>query len=412
MEYTETTSTSWFSRIGSSFGGVVFGIILLVAGTGLLIWNERDFVQTRDALNEALSVTVELPDTRKIEPAFNGQLVHAIGYAETKDMLRDSLFGIGGVGIALERQVEFYQWVEHSKTEKHKSIGGGEETITTYSYAPEWVKHRVDSQQFHAPEARSQYRNFTLLMVENQTQYASHVSLGAYRLPDFLIRAIGGAQPFNVMLDNATKSKLNHDLLTARSNFRPMQTGSLNDFLGSNILLHEQGNLLYVGEQPTMPQIGDVRLSFTMTPQATISIIAKVHGNTFEPFHAANGKDVSSLALGEVSLEKMFADEHSSNATITWILRAVGTILIIIGLATVFKPLAVIASVIPLFGTIVEAGTTLVSVLLGLAWSLIVMAIAWLAFRPVTGLLMLAVACASIFLLYLKGANTRQLRRA
>ena len=76
MEYTETTSTSWFSRLGSSFGGIGFGIVLILAGTGLLWWNEGDFVKTRDALNEAQGAAVELPDVNRVDAALNGKLVH------------------------------------------------------------------------------------------------------------------------------------------------------------------------------------------------------------------------------------------------------------------------------------------------------------------------------------------------
>ena len=33
MTYTETTQTSWGSRLGGAFKGIVAGIVLLVAGT-------------------------------------------------------------------------------------------------------------------------------------------------------------------------------------------------------------------------------------------------------------------------------------------------------------------------------------------------------------------------------------------
>ena len=31
-----------------------------------------------------------------------------------------------------------YQWVEDSKSETQKTLGGGEETVTTYTYKKEW----------------------------------------------------------------------------------------------------------------------------------------------------------------------------------------------------------------------------------------------------------------------------------
>ena len=38
----------------------------------------------------------------------------------------------------LNRKVEMYQWVEDSKSETQKTLGGGEETVTTYTYKKEW----------------------------------------------------------------------------------------------------------------------------------------------------------------------------------------------------------------------------------------------------------------------------------
>ena len=37
MAYTETTSTSFFSRLGNSFSGIGMGIALVIAGT-VLLW--------------------------------------------------------------------------------------------------------------------------------------------------------------------------------------------------------------------------------------------------------------------------------------------------------------------------------------------------------------------------------------
>ena len=56
-----------------------------------------------------------------------------------------------------------------------------------------------------------------------------------------------------------------------------------------------------------------------------------------------------------------------------------------------------------ILGTIVGAGTGLVCTLLGLAWSLIIISIAWLRFRPIVGGAMIGVAVLLIAALYFKG---------
>jgi hypothetical protein len=167
MAYTQTTSTSWFSRLGSSFRGIGMGLFLIAAGTALLWWNEGNFVATGDALNEAHAITQPLGDISRVDPSKNGQLVHATGPVETKDMLTDPVFGLSLNAIRLERKVEYFQWVEESRSETRDKLGGGTETVTTYTYVQRWVNAPVDSARFRDPTAPRLKRNFILANVEN-----------------------------------------------------------------------------------------------------------------------------------------------------------------------------------------------------------------------------------------------------
>ena len=101
MAYTETTTTSWFSRIKNSFAGVLTGIGLIIGGTCLLWWNEGDFVATRDALIEAQKVTEEMPDISAVSAEMNGKVVHATGKATTSDVLTDPDFRVSATAISL-----------------------------------------------------------------------------------------------------------------------------------------------------------------------------------------------------------------------------------------------------------------------------------------------------------------------
>jgi hypothetical protein len=133
MAYQEVTHESWFSRLGKSFSGIVTGIILIIAATVLLYWNEGRTVKTGGAIGEAQMQTVQMGDISKVDPSFNGKVIYATGRADTKDMLQDPVFGVGKVAIKLDRDVEYYQWKENSRTEKRKKLCGGEETVTTYT---------------------------------------------------------------------------------------------------------------------------------------------------------------------------------------------------------------------------------------------------------------------------------------
>ena len=413
MAYTETTSTSWFDRLGSSFRGIGLGLVLIIAGTALLWWNEGDFVGTGDALREAQSLTRELGDISKLDPSKNGQLVHGVGPVATNDTLNDPVFGVSINAIRLERTVEFYQWMEQSKSEKKKKLGGGEETVTTYTYAPKWTSRPVDSSEFTDPQARTANKNIVLADLENFKTQATNVTFGAYRLPEFMINSLSGAISLNVNLSETTIAKLNKDLALAAQEARgeaQVPQDDANNMLTQQTsaqMVHASGDTVLLGASPSTPRIGDVRVTFKETRPATVSILAKLNGNTFETYRASNGKTVSQLSMGTRSLENMYGAAHSSNAAMTWVLRVVGALFIITGLKLIVAPLAVIADVIPLLGSIVGAGVGLVCTLLGLAWSLVIIAIAWLRFRPLIGGGILALAAVLIALLYIKGRSRK-----
>ena len=194
----------------------------------------------------------------------------------------------------------------------------------------------------------------------------------------------------NVKMDEDARTQIENSIFAANPHMRPLRKAAV-----------QEG-----AEAPAAsaaPRIGDVRVTFTAVYPADISIIAKFNGNTFEKVYTSNGKTVSRLNMGVVSSEQMFGKAHRSNSTWTWILRVVGTFLVIGGLKSIVAPLSVLASVIPLLGTIVGAGTGLVCSLLGFAWSLIIISIAWLRFRPLIGGAMIGVAVLLIAALYFKG---------
>jgi hypothetical protein len=400
MAYTETTSTSWFTRIKNSFAGTLVGIGLVIGGTCLLWWNEGDFVATRDALIEAQKVTEELPDISRVSAEANGKVIHAIGQATTKETLNDPLFNISAPAISLQRSVQYYQWTEQSKTEKTKELGGKEVTTTTYTYSKQWVSRPVDSSAFHDPEARQKNTNHVRLSAENQTFYARNVTFGAYRLPDFFIRAISTDPGFTITLSEQAREALARRLV-------PQAATNAAAMAGAKELIHASPTGMFIGKDEAQPRIGDMRVKYKAALPAEVSIIAKVAGDTFTRYAASNGKTISRLAMGARGLDEMFADAHSGNSTMTWILRAIGTVMIIAGLQMTVAPLSVLVGVIPFLETIVGGGLGFVCLLLGLAWALVVIAIAWIFYRPLLGIALFAAAAALIALLYMRGRKRK-----
>lgn len=361
MAFTETTRTSYGKRLGNSLGGVLMGVILFIAGTALIWWNEGRAVKTTKMLKEAQGQVVELTDLSQVDPSFEGKLAHAMGFANTTDSLYDSQFKAGVRGIALHRTAEFYQWVEDSQSESKDKLGGAEETTTTYTYHLEWVSDPVSSADFHDPSYRD--KNTVRQNVEDLDLYAKDVTFGAYKLNNNQIRSIGGEMPLQV---------------------------------------DSTSNVIYIGENPAKPEVGDVRITFTKVLPAEISIVAAVSGNTFVPFQAKNGKTFSALRMGDVAQEEIFEEEHATNKMLLWVLRFVGFFLIFIGLKSIFGIVETLLQVLPFLADIVGWGVGLVCGLAALVWTLVVAAIAWVAYRPVVAIVLLAIAAAAIFLVVSK----------
>ncbi len=389
--YTEVTRTSYGDRIGNSFKGIIFGIILFIAGTALLYWNEGRAVRTGDAINEAQLATVELPSIDTIDTAFNGKMVHATGKAITKDVLKDSVTGVNANAIALIRNVSYYQWVEKSRTKEEKNLDGSVTKVTTYTYEKKWVGSPVNSSSF---KKSSNHENSVLLELKSKTWTAENVSFGAYALPEYLIKSVGGAEVFAPVVNSEALQKSLFPTYVVNDENKP--------------LVHVRQDILYLGEEPNAPEIGDIRITYSAKPQADVSILSRVKGNSFEKFLASNGEDFYQLDMGIVNASVMYQGAKDANSMLTWILRGVGMLLIVIGLNRIIAPLVTIASIVPLLGDLFGAGAGLAATLCGVAWSCIIIAIAWIRFRPILGISLLVGAGILIVLLYLRGKNKKK----
>jgi len=139
MAYQETRTVGYGSQVGSSFKGIGTGILLFLAGTALLWWNEGRAVKTDKMLNEAEGVTQVLESIKKIDPEMDGELVYATGLATTEDSLVDATFGVGAKAIKLVRDVEYYQVMEEAHEKEEDKLGGKKEIVTTYNYKEGWT---------------------------------------------------------------------------------------------------------------------------------------------------------------------------------------------------------------------------------------------------------------------------------
>ncbi len=71
--------------------------------------------------------------------------------------------------------------------------------------------------------------------------------------------------------------------------------------------------------------------------------------------------------------------------TLTWILRGVGFVLVLIGLVCITGPLTTLFAVLPFLESIVGTGAFLVAFTLAVPITLLTIAVAWIAHRPLIG---------------------------
>lgn len=373
--YTEITTQSWFSRIKDSFFGVLLGLLLFIASFFVLWLNEGHSVKTAEALREVQQTVIALPGP-EVSPQNEGKLIYVNGTAATSEMLTDEITEVPVHAIKLLREVEMYQWVESSKSQTKEKVGGSKETVTTYTYETKWSGASQDSAAFKKPAGHA---NPTMTH-SNATIAAHHVSLGSFLLSPGLIDKIG-----------ATESLAFHDADLEKIPAAIRSKTKLSD------------GYLYIGNQgepnPVSPRVGDYRIRYRIVPrEISLSIIARQISNSFEPYRTKNGQFMELLETGIVSADLIVNNAQKSNQLMTWLLRLLGFVLMFIGLGLCFKPLSVLGAVIPVMGRIVGAGTGMIAFSIALALSLMTVAIAWIVYRPVMAIILIAGAVLAVYL--------------
>ena len=367
--FTEVTGQSWFSRLLESIKSVLLGIVLFVVAFPVLFWNEGRAVRTAKSLAEGASAVVSVPaDT--VNAANEGKLVHMTGEATTAETLSDPEFGVSAPAIKLNRRVEMYQWEEQKKSQSKTKLGGGTETVTTYTYRQAWSPSLVDSSSFKHSEG---HENPRVMPVASGSWTAEKVTLGAFTLAGAQVGLLDKSEDFSV--DEKAATALPPDM---KERAKPASGG------------------YYLGRDPASPAIGDTKVSFQIVPPATVSIVARQIGSTFEAYQAKAGDSILLLDYGTLSADSMFKSAEEANAALTWILRVGGFLLMALGLFLVFRPIAVFADVIPILGSFLGMGIGLFVGVVAACLTLVTIAVSWLFFRPLLGIALLVLAAAGI----------------
>ena len=445
MAYQEIKTVGYGSRVGSSFKSIGTGIILFLAGTALLWWNEGRAVKTEDMLDEVAANYVEMQNPNKKDASLEGELICGTAMATTEDSLTDAQFGIGAKAISLRRNVEYYQWVEHVSETKKDKLGGSEEITKEYTYTKEWVSRPVESAQFMDPVYQN--KNMVLATYDDEELYAENVSWGAYKLTESLIHRISSSEGLELAMTEDLLKQLDKSTQTAYERFygvqkqqptqQPVQQPAIPDSIKALLsdsakavldsiqavndsinkamanaenkkdleYVHQASNVLYFGRVPGSPEVGDVRVTFEKVVPAKVTVMAVVDGDSFKSYKSKNGKRFERLVMGKKSGDEIVDSDKDANSMFTWILRLVGILMVIGGLKGIFGFIETILKVVPFIAGIFGWGVGVICTVVGVVWSLIVIAIAWLFYRPILAICLLAIAAFLIWVFAFKGKD-------
>lgn len=142
-----------------------------------------------------------------------------------------------------------------------------------------------------------------------------------------------------------------------------------------------------------------------MAPAHEVTVVAVVDGVGFKPFKAKNGYTLEKLVMGRKTMDQFFEDEQETNTFNTWAYRVLGIVMVIGAMKLIFGFVVTLTRIVPFLSTIVGWGVGVICTVLGVVWSLLVIAVAWLFYRPIVGIALLAIAGVLVWIFALGGKN-------
>lgn len=379
--FTETTTTSWGSRITGAIAGMIFSPLALLAGCGVLIWNEGNVVKRAQSLDEGEKQVISVP-ADKIDATNVGKLVHVTGKTSVADKLTDKDFGISESAVKLLRVVEMYQWDEKKESKRRNN-----KTTTTYSYSKKWLTGVENSRSFH----KSGHDNPGFMPLHSHDEIADHVALGAFQLSTNQIAQIDHREPRPITADEfaALPEHVRRD---------GEQRGGEVYLPVTRWVAHAPQDQLNKEFKPPSaagaendPQIGDIRVKYLVVTPGPATIVGRQTDRGIEAFPTKAGKPILEFRTQTLSAHEMFEAARADNTMWAWIFRAIGVGVIFAGFMLLTGPLTALADWIPGVNSLVSGGMFVISLGGTLIVGSLVIAVAWLAYHPIFAVGVLAI---------------------
>ncbi len=192
--------------------------------------------------------------------------------------------------------------------------------------------------------------------------------------------------------------------------YLPLNGFNFNNY--SNIKVFTDKNsipILFLGTGTiNNPNIGDFKICFEIINHNTYSIIAKQKDNTLDAFETSNGKSILLVEPGNVTSDKMFEKAQSENVFLTWVIRILSMVALFFGIKLMFEFWQILPKLIPFTKNILELGIHIYNGIIALTFSSIIISLAWIAFRPLIGGVILLILIGLILMLYKRSLSSKK----
>lgn len=378
MDEQDQNTLSWFDTLKSSLKGLLFGIILLLAGIVLLFWNEGRGAKISARLSQEQSKIHTPANIARPNARDNGKLVYVNGTLQQQSKLPqiDNELNLAVDALALERKVEYWQWQQEEGIDPVSKQ-------SSYTYNKHWSDSPVESSKF---KQASTYHNSVAANLQSNYMQSSQLKLGDYVVDKKQLQKIPmqplknpqpGPSPYS------SRMQIHGSYIYLLPDPGPTTTGTAANTLAKTTF------------DPANLPIGTLRVSYGQLPQQlSLSIIAaqSMPNGSFAliPYSEGDGHSTFIVHQPAQSIEQMFAAELASNSRTGWWLRAAGLVCLFIALRLLLSPLHALVEFIPVLGNILQFGMNLLSFLLAVVLALLVICLGWMFYRPLLSLAIIA----------------------
>lgn len=374
-QFIDVTTTGYGGRIINSIKGVVIGLILFIVSFGLLYWNEGrvDLSDIAKTATEISSVSVSTDLT------LGERLISTTGNVKSDQIIGDNLYLNPDKFVAAQRQVEMYSWIEKSESQNKTNIGGSETTETTYTYSKGWEEDPKSSSNFKHPEGHENLQK----SLESFTNKVTTATVGVYSF-----------NPQSVTLPSFSKLSLNSQNIT-------LSNGA--------ILANDSYIFIKKSSDGTLdnPQIGDLRISYhVLRPGFEGTIFGKLNGSKIDLYSDQDGNNLYRLFIG--TREQGISTLQTEHATLLWILRLVGFILMWLGLAALFGPISVLLDFLPIFGVISRSIIGVITFLVAFILTVTTILVSMIAHSFIALVIALVITVVAIIVFFVVWKNKRK----